>query len=323
MGIQEILKSLSKEDKKELASAIMSELNDIDAKEALLENSQNNFTCPHCGHDKIYKNGSVRGSQRFKCHKCNKSFGMTTNTIFQKTQKDLSVWKQYIDLMFENRSIRYISEKLKISVPTSFYWRHKILDALKNATSKDKKLDGIVEADETFFPLSFKGQKKLDRKPRKRGKQTKKRGISKDQACVVVATDRKQQSVSKAVCLGRVSTQNLDDNFTGAIEPYSVLVTDKQPAYYKFASKNDLKLKQMQSSMDVEGAFHIQNVNSFHSGLKGFMRGFKGVATKYLDNYLAFFEFAKKIDRKVFEAVIGERTVTTYSALRALKMELV
>jgi len=323
MNIQEILKSLSKEEQKDLASAIMQSLNDTDAKEAFVENSQNNFTCPHCGHDKIYKNGSVHGKPRFKCHSCNKSFGLTTKTIFAKSKKDLGMWKQYIELMFENRSIRYIAEKMKISVSTSFYWRHKILNALKNATSKDKKLDGIVEADETFFPLSFKGQKKLDRKPRKRGKQTKKRGISKDQACVVVATDRKQQSVSKAVCLGRVSTQNLDDNFTGAIEPYSVLVTDKQPAYYKFASKNDLKLKQMQSSMDVDGLFHIQNVNSFHSGLKGFMRGFKGVATKYLDNYLAFFEFAKKIDRKVFEAVIGQRTVTTYSALRALKMELV
>jgi hypothetical protein len=35
----------------------------------------------------------------------------------------------------------------------------------------------------------------------------------------------------------------------------------------------------------------VQNVNGFHSRLKDWMRHFKGVATKFLDNYLAWFRF--------------------------------
>lgn len=42
------------------------------------------------------------------------------------------------------------------------------------------------------------------------------------------------------------------------------------------------------------GIFHIQNVNGHHSRLKGWMRRFNGVATRWLDNYLAWFRF---IDR--------------------------
>ena len=47
----------------------------------------------------------------------------------------------------------------KISYPTSFFWRHKILKVL---TKKDdnNKLDGIIEADETFLKKAKKEQEK-------------------------------------------------------------------------------------------------------------------------------------------------------------------
>lgn len=44
----------------------------------------------------------------------------------------------------------------------------------------------------------------------------------------------------------------------------------------------------------VAGAFHIQNVNAFDARLKGWMRRFHGVATRYLENYLGWF---KALDR--------------------------
>lgn len=40
-----------------------------------------------------------------------------------------------------------------------------------------------------------------------------------------------------------------------------------------------------------KGLYHIQNVNALHSRLKQWIARFKGVATKYLDNYLAWFLF--------------------------------
>ena len=39
----------------------------------------------------------------------------------------------------------------------------------------------------------------------------------------------------------------------------------------------------------VRGTFHIQTVNSRHSQLKGFLRQYRGVATKYLKSYLRWF----------------------------------
>ena len=56
-------------------------------------------------------------------------------------------------------SVRKSAEICGINKDTAFIWRHKILDALQNMAS-DVKLDGIVEADETFFAISFKGNHK-------------------------------------------------------------------------------------------------------------------------------------------------------------------
>ena len=47
----------------------------------------------------------------------------------------------------------------------------------------------------------------------------------------------------------------------------------------------------------VRGALHIQTVNSRHSQIKGFLRGFRGIATKYLDSYLRWFHLIELGDQ--------------------------
>ena len=44
-------------------------------------------------------------------------------------------------------------------------------------------------------------------------------------------------------------------------------------------------------------ALHIQTVNSRHSQIKGFLRGFRGIATKYLDSYLRWFHLIELGDQ--------------------------
>ena len=65
-------------------------------------------------------------------------------------------------------SIRQCAEHCGISIPTAFEWRHKILDALQNMQN-EVILNGTVESDETYFPLSFKGSRGLLRPAHQRG----------------------------------------------------------------------------------------------------------------------------------------------------------
>jgi len=87
------------------------------------------------------------------------------------------------------------------------------LDALHQIAVKTR-LDGIIEADETFFRVSFKGNHKkssfkMPLEARKRGGSAHKRGLSTEQVCVPCAIDRNGHSYSKIASLGRVSTKNL------------------------------------------------------------------------------------------------------------------
>ena len=175
--VRELLKQMTEEQRLELIRLCNIENNKSKENEYLLKLS-NNHHCPHCGSNKICKNDFTGKAQKFrcnnchknkkngkalgkypqfKCNNCNKNYSIKTNTIFYHSKKNIELWQEYIELFAEGLSLRKIVEKLdnKISLPTAFYWRHKILKVL---TKKDdnNKLGGIVEADETFFEESQK-----------------------------------------------------------------------------------------------------------------------------------------------------------------------
>ena len=78
--------------------------------------------------------------------------------------------------MVEGYTLPKIAKRLKIHLSTAFYWRHKVLFALRSLGFQTLK--GIIESDETFFKESFKGREVIDRKAKKRGGRDEKRGIS-------------------------------------------------------------------------------------------------------------------------------------------------
>ena len=61
-----------------------------------------------------------------------------------------------MDCMAEGLTLDKSVERRGITHGTAFSWRHKILDAIGKGVENDS-LSGIVEADETFMPVSYKG----------------------------------------------------------------------------------------------------------------------------------------------------------------------
>ena len=170
-------------------------------------------------------------------------------------------------------------------------------------------LNGIIEADETFFSLSYKGNHKngmfkMPRKAHKRGHMTHIRGLSKEKVCVPCAVNRNGLSIAKATNLGRVSTQDLHSLYDNRIAENSTLVTDIMNSYTRFANKNGLELIQLKGSKTIKGIYNIQHINNYHSQLKQFLSPFNGVSTKHLDNYLIWHNFVNcapesEVDKRV------------------------
>jgi hypothetical protein len=141
---------------------------------------------------------------------------------------------------------------------TLFYWRHKILSALKQIPTEP--FQGIVEMDETYFLFSEKGKRNIsDRKPRKRGGKAKYRGISNDQICVLVARDRQKMTFSGVLGRGRIRTPKLDDAIGNYLSDSNVLCTDSWRAFSSYAKSKGLDHYRFKSDgkQRVKGVYHI------------------------------------------------------------------
>ena len=295
----------------------------------LSKKSENGISCPHCKSFNIKKNGHKGLMQRFMCKNCHKTFTSRNNTITFSSKKSFATWKKYIDCMMLGLSVRKSAEICGINKDTAFIWRHKILDALQNMAS-DVKLDGIVEADETFFAISFKGNHKkstsfvMPRKAHKRGKQTHLRGLSHEKVCVPCAVNRNGLSIAKITNLGKVGTKDIHNAFDNRISANSILCTDDTRAYNDFANTNSLELIKLKTGKSKSGIYHIQHINSYHSILKNWIRRFHGVATKYLNNYLIWHNFVNYAKESYAEktSIFAEFCFTTNKKSLSKKIPL-
>jgi transposase-like protein len=156
--------------------------------------SNKQIGCPHCNSHSFYKYGTDKGSARFKCKECKRTFTEHTGTWLAGIHKKELV-NDYLVMMHQSKSLDKIKEGLGIHKKTAFDWRHKILSSLDDA-QKDN-FNGIVESDETFFLQSDKGRQGIDREARKRGGCSSTRGISNDQVAVIVTADRKGTAILK------------------------------------------------------------------------------------------------------------------------------
>lgn len=142
--------------------------------------------------------------------------------------------------------------------------------------------------------LSEKGKRTIsERKFRKRGEKAKYRGISNDQICVLVVRDRQKTTFYGVLGRGRIRTTKLDEAIGGHLSGLNVLCTDSWRAFSSYANTKGLAHYRFKSDgkQRVKGVYHIQNVNSYHSRLKKWIDRFNGVATKYLQHYLAWFRY--------------------------------
>jgi transposase-like protein len=292
------LETLTSEQRRCLSTKLEEQVED--SVEETLDLQEEKPVCPHCESEAVIRYGRRNGLQSFKCKACQKRFNRLSGTpLFRLRHKDK--WRQAVESIEQKETLSQMQERLSICRDTANRWRHRLLKVL--GTAGNPKLSGVVEADETFIRQSNKGQKKgLSRAPRQRGA-SKNKGLSLDEySCVWVARDRNKQTAHHVSMHRDVSVLR---RFLGPlIQPGSILCTDGKKGYAKFIRQRDgiqhVSLNQSQGQRVKDAVYHIQNANNYHSRLKGWMTSFKGVSTKYLPNYLAWFRYSSGLKEKLF-----------------------
>jgi len=313
--LKKAINSLSYSDKRELLEALERSAQSHSISNELGEQRfSKGIYCPHCGCvENIQKFGKSNSKQRYRCKDCGRTFSTTSESVLSGTHKSLSAWERDIECMLDGLSIRKSAEECGISLQTSFVWRHKILDALSRMMEKETSLKGVIEADETFFRVSYKGRKKeMPRPSYRRGTKASKRGLSRQQVCVPCAIDRSNSVLSKICNLGKISTRELTAFYEGKVEVGAIFCTDSEKSYKGFTSSKEYKLVQIESGKHKKGIYHINHINAYHNNLKQFIYRFRGVATKYLNNYLVWNNCLKMGVGEVLSSVVKELYTVKY-----------
>ena len=242
--------------------------------------------CPHCTSSKFTHWGQSNDLPRYRCKTCLKTFNVLTGTPLARLRHK-SLWLHYSDMMLESSTIRKAAIQLGIDKNTSFRWRHRFL--ISPTLHKPEHLTGIVEADETFFLESHKGEKGLTRPARKRGGKATKRGTSSEQVPVLIVRDR--SGITSEAILPRVTANALAEVLIPLLDSDAILCSDGHRSYQAFSRESGISHRPVNLSEGnrvIDKAFHVQNVNAYDSRLKRWIIRFHGVATKYLNHYLGW-----------------------------------
>ena len=272
--------------------------------------------CPHCDSIKTIRRGVLKGVEQFTCKGCKKHFrGSYGTALFRIRRKDK--WQGYLRLMEQGYSIKKASEALGISIQTSFDWRHKILASLQ--TTLPQQIGGIVECDEFQLTESDKGQKHIDRKPRKRGSDGHKH--ESDKVSVITAVSRKNGTITAVVDAKKIDGKEAAQALSERLEAETVLITDENRAYNVVSRKNKsithIKINSKKNQTEKpRNKMHLQTVNNQHKQIRDFLEPFNGVATKYLPNYLNWFNYRQS--QKENKEKLKSMMTTCLSATAAL-----
>jgi len=252
--------------------------------------------CPYCAHEAM-KWGNKNEIPRFKCKNLDqnqdatKVCGKTFNALTGTPLAGLHHLDKHIGnarCMVEGMTLRKTAQTLGINKDTALRWRHQFLQTIM--ADQPQSLTGVVEADETYFIESFKGQRQgMPRKSKKRGTPAKLRGLSKEQIPVLVARDRATGQTLSTVVASR-SAADLGNGLLPHLSKDAELITDGAFAYRTLARSHGVALRVVPKNKKHKtiGTLHINNVNAYDQRLKKWMDRFHGVATKNLPNYLGW-----------------------------------
>jgi IS1 family transposase len=219
---------------------------------------------------------------RYRCHKCKRTFNARSATAVARLWYR-ERWQAYAQCLRESLTVRASAKAVGIRRNAAWRWRQRFLSVFAHASQA--VLEGLIEADETYLNRSHKGSRNLHRPAHRRGSDA----AGEENVCVLAACDRAGRVRDGIV--EKCNEEAVNQVLWRINEEESVLCSDGHPAYEAWAKAHGVIHKRLNIRRGIriiDGIFHIQNVNGYHSRLKAWLGRFHGVSTRYLGNYLAW-----------------------------------
>lgn len=252
--------------------------------------------CPRCGGNRQHRWGSFAGRQRYRCLGCSRTFSDLTGTPAAYLKK-VELLPAYGRCMAKGFSVRRTARALEIDPATAFRWRHRLCRDL------DRRRDmpnGWVELTTLRLIESQKGSRRPTRKPRRRGwaPWTSVRST----VCILIVADRLGRIASRCLAEPPARWVDVQALLAGATRPESLLAAEGRfGPVATYARRNGIRFRDVRWPTDDRPFDHLRTARAYGTRFVVWLERFRGVASRYLGNYLAWHRFVDRFERLAFD----------------------
>jgi len=260
---------------------------------------EGNVVSPFDPTSKVYK---CKGN-KYKCKNTGKYFNVRTATIFEDTKMPLQKWFMALYLFSSHKkgiSSHQLAKDLDITQKSAWFVLHRLRYAFNHPVFKEK-LEGVVEADETWIGGKEKNKHASKKKAGTQGKSME----TKMPVVGVVQRDGFVIAQQVTDVYGDTISSIVDQN----VKEGAILVTDDNYAYRKLERMFEHKIIKHSAKVYVDGMAHTNTIEGFWSQMK---RGINGIyhwisfkhLQKYVNEYSLRYNSRKMVEQNRFNLVL-------------------
>jgi len=254
--------------------------------------------CPRCRCEYVTKAGVHNGRQVYKCKNCKYQFRETAKSLVYHLHK-YPLILDYLKCMLEGKSLRTCASEVGISLPTSFRWRHKILSAIQGLEG-GINFSGITEADELLMQYSEKGRKFKTLEEKEQAMKTVHPNVA-----VLVMTDREGNLLFKHTGENKVQNSQIKEELKRRVSENNLICFKPNDEFKQAVMESPSKKVMVRRKTKGLAIYSVNVAEKKITNFLVWMMRFRGVATKYLQNYLMWFVVMNKYLKDKVESDIG------------------
>jgi transposase-like protein len=285
------------------------------------------LACPRCGsHDglNIHRRGPDTPVVDHRCKGCRRVFNMYTNTPWQGTHLGPAQILLILRGIAKGEPTATLAREVGISRQHLLRLRHAIQARALNDADHTPLPDDDTEADELYQNAGEKGipHTDADDPPRRRGNQAVGHGTwETDRPPVPGVTGRKSGRLWLRVGHRSGSAELVAATVLPATKPGAMVYTDDWNGYKPLGRRDrghaTVNHNRGEFARDDDGdgvrEVHCNTMEGIWTGLRNFLRPFRGVNKVYLEQYVIMFEWAynlKAVTDKFLRILLGAKVTT-------------
>jgi len=266
------------------------------------------WQCPHCQADpsqaRYFRANVGSGLPVYRCQACDGIYHLYSGTLFEGSQLTPSQVVLLLRGFLQGQTSAQLARELDLAYKTVLKWRHRLQANAAALQPASALPDSYCESDEMFQNAGKKGLEHFDPDDPPRCRANKQRGrgtFANDRPPVMGTVGRQSKQVRLRVLPNtqQVTLRQHVEQFTGE---GTHIYTDEYDSYNTIVrTRSTVCHSRKEWARDDDGdgirEVHINTMEGLWTGLRNFLRPFRGVSKHYLYGYVAIHEFAVNLKR--------------------------